>query len=249
MKHDYLDKYSSLDSVLHKLDPRTKIVCFFSAVIVIVSEPRGETAAFLFYYLILAVLLLASRIPASFFLKRCLIASPFILMAALMLPVSFFLGGESASRNLNIGVVVFSLSILLKAYAAILLLVLLTSTDKFHRLLKGMRSMHLPNILTMMSALMYRYIFIINDERLKTNRARDSRSPGRFRSGRIKVYGNQTAKIFLRSWKRAQTVYQSMLSRGFKGDFPEFFRLQFKLSDGVFTVIMLVCFGVVRVFI
>ncbi|GAI95833.1 unnamed protein product, partial [marine sediment metagenome] len=48
---------------------------------------------------------------------------------------------------------------------------------------------------------------------------------------------------------RAHTVYQSMLSRGFKGDFLEFFRLQFKLADVVFAFIMLVCFIAVRIFV
>ncbi|MBU1185986.1 MAG: hypothetical protein KJ908_03760, partial [Acidobacteria bacterium] len=177
MKHDYPDRYSGLDSPLHRLDPRSKLFGFTAALLIIVSEPRGELVPFLFYFALIAALLLISRVPVMFILRRCLNASPFILLAALLLPFSSLLSDREA--GLTTEVWNFSLSVVLKALAAIILLVLLTSLDKFHRLLKGLRSTGFPAVFTVLAALMYRYIFILNDERLRTQMARLSRTPGR----------------------------------------------------------------------
>jgi cobalt/nickel transport system permease protein len=247
LKHDYLDKYSSLDSFIHKLDPRVKLVCFFLAVVAVVSEPRGDITGFPFYYLLIILLLAASRIPISFILKRCLIASPFIVMAAGVLPLSYLLNpGGSTSPLSSQMILLQSLSILFKAYAAIILLTLLSSTEKFHRLLNGLQKLKFPPILGVMSALMYRYIFILNDEMLRTTRARKSRTPGKSRVSRFRIYGNQAALIFLRGKKRAQDVYHAMLSRGFKGDFPDYHGLRLGLRDVLFSVVFLAVSAGVR---
>jgi cobalt/nickel transport system permease protein len=245
MKHDYPDRYSGLDSPLHRLDPRSKLFGFTAALLIIVSEPRGELVPFLFYFALIAALLLISRVPVMFILRRCLNASPFILLAALLLPFSSFLSDREA--GLTTDVWNFSLSVMLKALAAIILLVLLTSLDKFHRLLKGLRSAGFPAVFTVLAALMYRYIFILNDERLRTQMARLSRTPGRLRRGRFRVIGNQAAVIFLRSWERAHLVHQAMLARGFDGSFPEYGKLVFVPMDIFFCCSLVFLFLLIRI--
>jgi cobalt/nickel transport system permease protein len=237
LKHDYLDKYSGRDSIIHLLDARVKLICFLLAVIAVVSEPRGDISGFPYYYLFIMGLVAASRIPVEFIIKRCLIASPFIVMAAGVLPLSYLLSQDQAllSRDLWL---YQPLSILLKAYAAIILLTLLTSTEKFHRLLKGLRALKFPLVLGVMSALMYQYIFILNDERLRTNRARISRMSGKLRTSRFRIYGNQAALIFLRGRKRAQNVYNAMVSRGFTGEFPEVEAFHLRCRDVIFSVLV-----------
>ena len=48
MKHHYPDRYSDLDSPLHRLDPRSKLFGFTAAILIIVSEPRGMLVPFFF---------------------------------------------------------------------------------------------------------------------------------------------------------------------------------------------------------
>lgn len=245
MKHDYLDKYSRLDSFIHQRDPRVKLICFFLAVVAVVSEPKGDITGFPFYYLLMFLLLAASRIPVVFVLKRCLIASPFIVMAAGVLPLSYMLSPTPSSIPTQV-MVFHPLSILLKAYAAVILLTLLASTEKFHCLLNGLQKLKFPPILGIMSALMYRYIFILNDEMLRTARARKSRTPEKSRVSRFRIYGNQAALIFLRAKKRAQDVYNAMLSRGFKGDFPEYNGIHLGWGDALFSAVFLMVYAGVR---
>ncbi len=249
MKHSFLDKYSNLNSPLHRIDPRGKLIAFILSIGVIVSEPRREILGVLLYYVIIVILLILSRIPLCYILKRCLIVSPIIIMAAAFLPLSYIAGWKDLPEGMQGEVFIFSLSLVLKAFAAIILLTLLTSTEKFNRLLDGLRRLKMPSILGIVSALMYRYIFILNDEILRIKLARESRTPGKIRTSRFKMFGNQAAMIFIRSWSRAQIVYNTMLSRGFNGNFPDFKDLSFSMNDAFFVVIILAVMILIRVFV
>lgn len=231
MKHDFLDKYCDLNSPIHRLDPRTKLIAFFLAILIIVSEPKGALAPFACYFLLLGMLIWISRIPLKHVIKRSLIASPFILASTGLLPFSVYLGGEIAQSTTPEYMWQQAGSILLKAYAAIILLTILTATEKFHRLLSGLRQLKMPILIGAMLALMYRYIFILIDELHKTTRARLSRTPGVLKRNRFNIYGNQAAMIFVRSWERAQRIYSSMLSRGFTGMMPLQKELVFHRND------------------
>lgn len=241
MKHDFLDKYGGLDSPIHRLDPRAKLISLFTAILIIISEARGELGGFAFYTVIVCALIIVSKVPAMFILKRCLIATPFIAMAAALIPLSFLLSAENADGSGS-----FAASVVIKAYLAIILLTLLTSSDRFHRILWGMRRLGMPKILGMLSALMYRHIFILLDEIHKTTRARESRTPGRLRTGKLRVYGNQAAVIFLRAWDRAERVGAAMLSRGFNGEFPDVETGKFSIIDAAGLFIITALFITVR---
>ena len=54
-----------------------------------------------------------------------------------------------------------------------------------------------------------------------------------------KVYGNQAAVIFYRSWERSQLIYKSMLSRGFAGEFPESEEMKLRVSDIIFSFLFI----------
>jgi cobalt/nickel transport system permease protein len=187
-----------------------------------------------------------SRVPMRFIFSRCLVVSPFILIAALSYPVSSMLMVQNQPDYSLRPEFMIALSIIFKAFLSVILLTMLISTDKFQNLLLGMRNLRMPKILGIISALMYRYIFILYDEALRTSRARDSRTPGKIKMSRLKVYGNQSAMIFLRSWERSQTIYNSMLSRGFNGEFPAMHNLSFKRNDLLFSAIFIILLLSVR---
>lgn len=234
---------------MHKLDPRVKLIMVFLGIVAMVSEPPGNVYPFAFYGAVILILVLLGRIPPGFVLKRFFFVSPFILMAALFYPVSRMLTGEYKFVNPQSDAINIGLSIFLKAGMSIILLIWLISTEKFHALLHGLHKLRMPRIIGIISALMYRYVFILADELLKTTRARDSRSPGKLKMNRIKVYSNQMAMIFLRSWERSKTIYDSMLSRGFTGDFKDIKKLELKSNDILISGLIILVFLSIRVFI
>ena len=163
------------------------------------------------YVLLLALVLsaeLLSDLGIAFYLKRALLALPFVLAA---LPVLFTTRGESL-LSLPLGLTVTPeglkrfLSISLKSWISIQAAILLASTTLFPDILMAMRALRLPRLLVAIIGLMWRYLFVIVDEVLRLLRARTSRSgetrPPGHRSGgallwRARVTGGMAGSLLL----------------------------------------------------
>jgi len=224
LKHAFLDKYAGLESPVHQLDARAKILSFFALIVICVSTPPEAWGAFAGYFAFLAVVAVASSVPAGYILRRSLVIVPFVAMVA---PFLLFLrhDGIAGGWSLGIGPVSVSRSglmvfwnVLVKACVAILAVILLSSTTPFPSLMRGLEQLRVPRVFVMLASFAYRYIFILVDEAERMERARDSRGyRGRW-LWQAKVIGQMIGTLFLRSYERAERVYAAMVSRGFTGE-------------------------------
>jgi cobalt/nickel transport system permease protein len=254
MRHDFLDQHTHLDSCLHRLDPRAKLVAVCLAVLVVAATPAHLPRLFGGYYALIAVLALLSRVPLPHLARRCMAAAPFIVMAASLPLISAWLGpGPNADAGAP-GLLGYappeardlSLAVLMKGFAAILLLTLLTATTRFHHLLWGLHRLRAPEVLSVVAGLAYRYLFVLLDEWGRTQRARACRSPAGLRMNRFSLYAKQIGLVFVRGWERAERVHNAMMLRGFQGRMPVTPVRQFSLADGLFVAIAVGSFLAVR---
>lgn len=225
MTGEFLDRYATLDSPLHRLDPRAKVVALILAVLIVSATPPDALWRFIPYYAAIATLILLSSLPQRMYFTRCAIASPFILLTSALPFISMLLGDAIALDNaIRLGA-----AVALKAYAAILLLTLLTATTGLYKLLWAFRKLGAPESVNLIAAMMSRYIAMLVDEYARMARARASRC-ARPMAGDVHfaVHGSQIAMLFIRSWERADRIHSAMLSRGFTGSMPV-------LDDYVFT--------------
>ncbi|MBA7649348.1 Nickel transport protein NikQ [subsurface metagenome] len=242
MKHSFIDQYSDLDSFIHKLDPRTKFITTLVFILVVVSTPPTRWQAFALYFFLMATLLLISRLPIIYVLKRSLVIMPFVLMIAIFIPF-FKEGVVVGSYNIwlwQVSVTYNGLqvlwNVLIKAWLSILSLILLTSTTKLANLLKGLEQLRMPRVMVMILSFMYRYIFVLVDEVMRMKQARDSRNFGGRRLWQLRTIGNMTGTLFIRSYERGERVYAAMLARGFDGQSRTLDRLNFRQADAYFGI-------------
>jgi cobalt/nickel transport system permease protein len=247
MRHSFLDQYSDRDSVIHRLDPRSKLVVTLAFIATVVLTPPGSWLAYGLFFGIIATLVTLSRLPPSHFLKRSLVIIPFVLLVAVFIP--FFKSGEVAdSYNLwlwQVSVTYSGLHVLLniiaKAWLSILSLILLTSTTSFSGILGGLEKLKMPGVMVMIMSFMYRYIFLLTDEVMRMKQARDSRNfGGGKRLWRIGTVGSMIGTLFIRSYERGERVYASMVARGFDGHSRTLKRLYFCRKDAIFIAVLLV---------
>jgi cobalt/nickel transport system permease protein len=234
----------AVDSPIGRLDPRIKILTALALISIIVSEPRTELRAFVFDFAMLAAAAAVSRIPVREIFRRAGLASPFILAAAVMFPLSQSGGGLLASGPCR-----QALTMALKAYASVLAMSLFVLTDRLGRLLGAMRSLGFPATLGSVMTLAGRFLDILGDEAVRMKRARESRTPGRLRVSRVQVVGRAGAALFAHGWRRAQAVQAAMEARGFDGSFPDLNPSRLGLRDALAAVAFLVPFVAVRVFL
>jgi cobalt/nickel transport system permease protein len=240
MRHDFIDRYARLESPVHSLDARAKIIALFVLIIACVSTPPQDWWSFAIYAGLVVIIANASRLPVKYMVTRLLVVIPFVLVVALFVPFMnkggtiYDLGPFSVSEH---GLLVLW-NVTVKALISVACLVVLSSTTPFGDLMHGFERLHAPKFFTTVAAFMYRYVFIIVDQAERMSRARDSRNfRGRW-LWHARVIGYMVASLFLRSQERAERVYQAMSARGFNGTFPRWQDPVMRAPDYVFMIIV-----------
>jgi cobalt/nickel transport system permease protein len=212
----FLDTLSYKDTVIHRLDPRTKVIATFAFIVTVVSFPKYEIAGLIPFFLFPVVIFSLGDIPIWFILRKVLVVSAFAIFIGIFNPLfdtraMYSLFGISVS-----GGWVSFFSILLKFFLTMCSALLLISTTSFPGVCHALRKLGLPVIFVSQLLFLYRYVFVLTEETLKMVRARDLRSFGK-RGQEMKIFINLVGTLFMRTIERAERIYYAMLSRGFSG--------------------------------
>lgn len=237
MKHSFLDQYSGGDSLIHRLDPRTKFIVCLAFIITAVMTPESSWLSYAILFVFIIILLIVSRVPLLHVLRRSLVIFPFVLFIAIFIP--FFTQGEIAVSykiwlwqvSVTYNGLFILVNVLIRSFLSILSLVLLTSTTKFNDLLSGLKKLGVPGLMISILAFMYRYLFVLIDEVMRMSQARDSRNFGNNGLRQIRTAGNMIGTLFIRSYERGERVYAAMLARGFDGEVRTIHNLHFTRVD------------------
>ena len=229
---------------MHRLDPRTKLLGSLAFILAVVLTPAGNWRVFAVYLLVIVGLVILSRLPLKYVLKRSLVIFPFVIMIAVFVP--FFKEGEEAlSYSIGAWHVAITydglnvlINVVIKSWLCMVCLVVLSSSAKFADLLQGMYRLKVPLVFVQIISFMYRYLFVIEDQAMRMQMARDSRNFGGNKKLVFKTMGNMIGMLFIRSYERAERIYAAMLSRGYTGEIPVAKTSQFGLSDVGFACLL-----------
>jgi cobalt/nickel transport system permease protein len=245
MEHSFLDRYSHLESIIHNLDARTKLLIFLTLIVVTVLTPPQCWPVFLLHLILIGLTLRLSRIPVRYVLTRSLIILPFVLMVALFIP---FLPAHRPAGGYSLGLGSLSLershwlvfwNLLIKGFIGVLAIILLSSTTPFPRLLEALKKFKVPSLLTLLLGFIYRYFFVLLDEILTVKRAVDSRGYKGRSIFQVRTLGRLLGQLFLRTYERGERVYLGMVSRGFQGLHRTLNPSEMGRADYVFLAIFL----------
>lgn len=210
MRPDFLDRYSRLDSPVHRLPAGAKLLVALGLVIATVLVPIAAVAWFILLASFLVGVAAASGIPPRFLASRLLVLEPFVLGVAVL---SIFQtdGGK-----------VFA-AIVVKSTLCLFTMILLSNITPFAELLRVLKRARVPALLVTTLALMYRYLFVLVDEVERMKRARSSRTftaprapLARTHAHRWHTLATVAGQLFVRATERAERIYAAMCARGWK---------------------------------
>ena len=203
MRHDFLDRYSRLDSPIHRLPPALKLVSALALVLAVVLLPPSRPVLLAAVAVVLLVVAGLSRIPWPALVWRVIVLEPFVLGVAIL--ALFQPGGWR-----------LFLVLVAKSTLCLLTMVLLSNTTPFADLLRVLKAWRMPALLVTTLSLMYRYLFVLVDEAQRMQRARASRTftPRRRRAWR--AMATVVSQLFIRSSERAERIYAAMCARGWR---------------------------------
>ena len=213
MKHHFIDRYSGLNSLIHRQNTKLKLLLAVGFVVFVISLPRIDLLNFVLFQLLLLVLIFLSKVPLMHFVKNYLVLLPFILLAGLSTLLSVPLTNSQPASG-GTGLHSF-LTLLARSTLSVETIILLVSTTRFDDILKALNDFKVPSLLVSILSFIYRYIFLIVDEFLRTRLAAVTRSNGRFGP---RTWAQMASNILLRSIERGEMIYLSMKARGFDGE-------------------------------
>lgn len=220
MKYPQIDKYSDLDSPLHDFEPRLKLVSLLALTFSVVLLPDIKLAALGFA--VALGLVISSKLPFSFIIYYAKWVALFTLPFLIILP--FTVKGE---KLWSLGFLVitnegieYGTILVLRALSAAMLMLTMVATTGFVGTIKALDKLRIPEELTQLLTLSYRYIFVLISEAKRILRALKARG---FKQKAdlytLKTTGKVIGMLFVKSYERAERVHQALKSRGYQGGF------------------------------
>ncbi len=230
-----LDDLGRLDSGVHRLDARAKILATAAFLVVVMSFPRYEVSALMPLFLFPLGLGMAAGLPAGYLLRKVAVASPFAILVGMANPLLdpapvVVVAGHGVS-----GGWLSFVSILARFVLTVWGGLVLVATTGMHPLCAGLERLGMPRLFSVQILFLHRYLFVIADEGVRLARAVAVRGAGR-KTVPLRVYGSLLGQWLLRSMDRALRIHQAMCARGFDGQVRVLRRGGFGWREGVFVL-------------
>ncbi len=212
----YLENLAGQSSVVHKLDPRIKVIITAVFVVCVVSFDKYAISALLPFVLFLLVIAGLANIPIDFIIRKLVVVSPFAIMVGIFNP---FFDQQTVMHLGSVGIsggILSFFSILLRFSLTVGAVLILIASTGFNSVCMAMVKLGMPKIFAVQLLMLYRYIFVFIDEGLRMFQARTLRSFQK-RAMRIKTFSYIIGQMLLRTIDRAQRIHLAMLCRGFDG--------------------------------
>lgn len=223
-----IGRYLPLDTIIHRRDPRAKLIFVFLFIILIFFA--HSFATYLWLFLIIFIIMKASRIKSWFFIKGLTPIWIFLIFTFLM---HLFLtkGGvrifELGFLSIDTNGILEGIYIVLRLMFIIMISTIMTLTtspldltDAFERLLSPLKIIKIPvHQLSMMMSIALRFIPTLMNELDKIILAQKSRGSEISSGGlinRVKAFIPLLVPLFISAFQRAEDLAIAMEVRGYE---------------------------------
>lgn len=231
-----LEQLAAGDSCIHALHPLAKLAATAVYLLCVLSLGRYEPARlapFLFYP---AVLLTLAEVPLGLVLRRTAVALPFALFAGLSglffdRTVLLQIGGFAVTGG------ALSLAVLLaRTLLCVSAVLLLAAVTPLPALTNQLRRMHVPPFLLMVFEMTYRYLGVLLEEAASLGTAYRLRAHTE-KGVALRDLGSLAGGLLLRSFDRAERIFQAMQCRGWPHADTNPPKRAFRRADTVFMLL------------
>lgn len=247
----HLEEFAEGNSFIHRLDPRIKFLTIipFVFIIAMMKGIEGPLAALAICIFLTAL----ARLNLKKLFIRLLTVNVFIIFLWIFLPFSyhgeavFQIGSLTATKEGFMHV----LSITLKSNAIVLMTIAILGTSEVFTLAHALIHLKIPRKLVLLFFFFYRYITVLHAEYIKLKKAmriRCFKSKSNIHTYRTFAY--LAGMLFVRSFDRSNRIYNAMLCRGFKNNFPLASHFELNKTDIAFGLgMIIIMFFFVKMFV
>jgi cobalt/nickel transport system permease protein len=242
----HLDELARRQSPVHQLHPAASLLttlAFLVALTSVESDAVSQLLPFLFFPILLFAL---SDLPVWLIGRRVLLVEPLLIGIGLLNPLldrqPIQFGGLTVAHGWLV-----LLAILLKGSLTVTAALLLIAVTGMEKLAATLCQLKVPRLLVTVLLLVYRYIYTLSDEAARIQLAYALRAPDH-PGIRPAAWGSLAGQILLRSFDRADRLYQAMSLRGFTGVIPTGPAGRFRRADAAWCLGWTAFFALARFF-
>lgn len=213
----YMDTLASKDQWVNRLHPLVKLIITISYIVAVVSFQKYDVIGLAGMVIYPVAGFILSELSFWDSVKRLRLILPLICFLGILNP--FFDKNQVLIAGIQISAGVLSMTtLILKGVFSVLASYLLIATTSIDKLCYAFSILHVPRAMVTQFMLTYRYITVLLEEVDCITQAYALRAPKQ-KGIHFRVWGSLTGQLLLRSMDRANNVYESMLLRGYKGDY------------------------------
>ena len=214
-----MDELASQDSPVHHFSALSKLFVTVVYILVTVSFSPYDPSRLLMMIFYPLLIFQITGISFRTCLYKLRMVLPLVLFVGLFNPlldrrVLF----QSGQITVTAGMVSM-LTLMMKGILCLSASFLLAATVRIDDLCAALRKIHVPDLMVTLLMLTYRYVSVLLEEASIMNEAYHLRAPGQ-KGIHVSAWGSFFGQLLLRSFDRAQELYESMLLRGYHGEFP-----------------------------
>lgn len=242
----YMDTVADRDQWVNHIHPLVKLCLTMFYIALTVSFSKYDLSGVILMGVYPAALFVLGEIPFRDSIRRLRVVLPLVCFVGVLNP--FFdkipivrVGGLVLTSGM-----ISMATLMFKGVYSVLASYLLIATTSIDKICYAMRLMKIPTVVVTQIQLSYRYVTVLLGEAGRIMQAYSLRAPGQ-RGVHFKVWGSLAGQLLLRSMDKANAVYESMVLRGYRGEFACAFRIKCSAKDYLYLAVWAVIFGVLKI--
>lgn len=242
-----LEDLAAGDSLVHRLDPRTKVIVTAAFLVAVVLRDSRDLAGLAPLVLYPVAIASVSGLPVGYLAGKLLLASPFVLLVGMWNPIfDREIVAHIGPWGVSGGVISF-LSIMVRFALTLSAALILVAVTGFDSVCLALTKMRVPRAFVVQLGLLYRYIFVLAREAGRMMRAYSLRNL-EDEKPTMRMYGTLLGHLLLRAIDRSQRVHMAMLGRGFDGEMRMMRPSRMGMADLLYIAFWTGFFILVRVY-
>lgn len=229
-----LEDFAAQKNPINAINPLIKLLVTIAYVSVISSFGRYDPGSILPMAFYPMMIFAFTSLDVGFFMRRVMFVLPLIMLIGIFNPIFDTHTFSIGNLYISSGWLTFC-TVLIKGFLTILSALLLVGTTGITDIAAALRSIRLPRLFVLQILLTYRYISLLLQEASHLTLAYSLRSNGQ-KGVKYKAWGSLAGGLMLRTFDKAQTVYDAMLLRGFDGEYRVGTGYSLRLGDIVYLV-------------
>lgn len=242
----YMDTVADRDQWVNRIHPLVKLLLTILYIAVTVSFSKYDLSGVLLMGIYPAVIFILGEISFRDSIRRLRVVLPLVCFVGLFNPFFDQVPVAQVGSLVITSGMISMVTLMIKGVYSVLASYLLIATTSIEKICYAMRLLKIPSVVVTQIQLTYRYVTVLLGEASRIMQAYSLRAPGQ-KGVHFKVWGSLAGQLLLRSMDKANAVYESMILRGYKGEFAYASRTKCRAKDYLYFVVWVAIFAVLKI--